>query len=237
MKWKKNLQLISLLLFPITIYYFSPAIIMYGISEQVISGSFILFAFLLVSSVFTRRLFCSTVCPAGAVQDLMTDIHNKPIKTQKIRYWKWLVFSLWLAIILYLIYEYGLKTFDPFYQTKYGISVYEPGGYIVLYGVLGIFMLLANFLGKRAGCHTICWMAPFMILGQKIGDLFKLPSYKLLKNDNTCIACGKCNQSCPMSLDIKEMVLKDQVDHNDCISCSKCVTACPKDVLEISFKK
>jgi len=237
MKWSRTLQLVSLLLFPITIYYFSPAIIIYGISEQVISGSFIVFGALLVTSIFTRRLFCSTLCPAGAVQDIMIDINSKPIKSLKIRWSKWIIFILWIGIIIYLIFEFGLNSIEPFYQTKFGISVYEPGGYIVFYLVLGIFMLMAAIFGNRGGCHTICWMAPFMIIGQKIGDFLKLRSYKLVTTDQVCIACGRCTKSCPMSLDVEGMVLNSNVNHSECISCSKCVNACPKSVLDIRFSR
>lgn len=237
MKTRKTIQLISLLLFPVTIYYFSPAIIIYGILESTVTGSFILFMALTLTATFFNRLFCSTLCPAGAIQDLMIGINNKSIKSPKLPLSKWFVYSLWMAIMIYLIIEKGLTSVDPLYQTNYGISVTDPGGYIVLYGVIGIFMILAAIFGNRGGCHTICWMAPFMIIGDKIGRTLKLPYYGLEKTSNPCINCGKCTTACPMSLDVEKMVVEDAIHNHDCISCKKCVVSCPKKVLDMGVVK
>jgi len=237
MKKRKTIQLISLLLFPVTLYFFSPAIIIFGVMEGIVTGSFILFALLLFTAIFIGRIFCSTLCPAGAVQDIMIDINNKHIRNFRITYIKWVIFTIWIGIILFLLYRSGgLSSVEPLYQTKYGISIYEPAGYIAYYIVLGIFMLLAAILGNRGGCHTICWMSPFMIIGNKVGRFLHLPSYRLSHEKNKCISCGKCSKICPMGLPVQEMVLKENTFHLECISCSRCVYHCPKKVLDIRWK-
>lgn len=139
--------------------------------------------------------------------------------------------------MIYLITQHGLKTIDPLYQTTYGISITQPGGYIVLYGVLGIFMALAAIFGNRGGCHAICWMAPFMIIGVKIGALLHMPTYGLKLKTDACVSCGKCTTVCPMSLDVEGLVHLGDLTHVDCISCAKCVATCPKNVLTMGISR
>jgi len=71
--------------------------------------------------------------------------------------------------------------------------------------------------GKRAFCHYVCWMAPFMIIGTKIGTLLRLPSLKLLADKDKCINCGLCNKNCVMSLNVSGMVQKNSMKNSECI--------------------
>ena len=49
---RKTILLISLLLFPITMWYFSPYLIIGAAMEHIINGSFIVFVAMLVFSIF-----------------------------------------------------------------------------------------------------------------------------------------------------------------------------------------
>lgn len=59
-------------------------------------------------------------------------------------------------------------------------------------------------------CHSICWMAPFMItfmiIGTKIKDRLGYSSLHLEADSEKCVQCGLCSRSCPMSLEVAEMV-------------------------------
>ena len=68
---RKLLLIISLLLFPITIWYMSPYLIIQGAMEGIVSGSFIVFLCMLLGSVFwaefsaagcARWEACRSVC-------------------------------------------------------------------------------------------------------------------------------------------------------------------------------
>ena len=71
----------------------------------------------------------------------------------------------------------GARAVDFFYQTRAGISVKDLPGIIAYASVLAVFFLLAVAVGKRAGCHTICWMAPFMVIGRSIRNVFACPRH------------------------------------------------------------
>jgi ferredoxin-type protein NapH len=89
--------------------------------------------------------------------------------------------------------------------------------------------------GRRAGCHTICWMAPFMIIGRAIRNLLKWPALRLVADAASCSDCQTCTRNCPMSLDVNGMVQRENMENGECILCGNCVDGCPKDAIRFSF--
>ncbi len=55
---RKALIFVSLLPFPITLYYFSPVMIMESASQGIINASFIVFGLMFVAALFVGRLWC-----------------------------------------------------------------------------------------------------------------------------------------------------------------------------------
>ena len=64
-KVRKTLLFISMLLFPVTLNYLSPYLVIRGGFEGVVSGNALLFAGLFLSSLFFGRAYCGWLCPAG----------------------------------------------------------------------------------------------------------------------------------------------------------------------------
>ena len=85
---RKTLLLISFLLFPITLYYFAPAIILNGAVEGVVNASLIVFACMFVASLLLGRLWCGWACPAGALQEYASIVNNKRT-SPRINWIKW----------------------------------------------------------------------------------------------------------------------------------------------------
>jgi hypothetical protein len=104
------------------------------------------------------------------------------------------------------------KEVDILYQTYHGISVAEPAAYIIYYWVVGLIVIMSFVGGRRAFCHYICWMAPFMVIGTKINNLFRLSSLKLSADKDKCVNCGICSKNCVMSLPVNEMVQKNSIE-------------------------
>lgn len=130
----------------------------------------------------------------------------------------------------------GLHTIDPLYQTSYGLSVVEPQAYIVFYVVIGLITTLALTIGRRAFCHCACWMAPFMIIGTKVRNMFQWPALHLKVEKERCASCKKCTHNCPMSLDVSQMVAGRSMENTECILCGTCVDNCPNKVISYSFR-
>jgi polyferredoxin len=237
---RKALLFISLLLFPITLYYFSPAMIIQGAAEGIIGGSFIAFGLMFLSALLLGRLWCGWACPAGALQEFGAPINNRRVPRKRLDWIKWLIWVPWIGLIAVMAFQAGgFRSVDPFFQIEGGLTVLQidSSWYIIYYIVIALFLGLAVIFGRRAGCHTICWMAPFLILGRKIRNLFGWPSLRLDANEDACIDCRTCTRECLMSLDVNAMVHADTIENSECILCGSCVDNCPKQVIHYTFRR
>jgi polyferredoxin len=239
---RKALLFVSLLLFPVTLYYFSPIMIMGSASQGIINVSFIVFGLMFVSALFVGRLWCGWLCPAGALQEFGSPINDKPTPGGKFNWIKWVIWIPWIGAIAALaISAGGYHTVDLFHNFEGGITLAlpveanGPPWYMIYYIILALFLGLAVIFGRRAGCHTICWMAPFMIIGRKIRNLIPWPSLRLKADSDKCNDCQRCTRSCPMSIDVNQLVRDGSMEHSECILCGTCRNECPKDVLHYSF--
>jgi len=74
-----------------------------------------------------------------------------------------------------------------------------------------------------------------MVIGTKISDWLKIPRLRLKPDSSACVGCEKCTEKCPMSLDVKGMVVNGSMKNSECILCGECVDACPKKAVLYSF--
>ena len=232
-KIRKLLLITSLLLFPITLYYFSPALIINAGLNGIINGSFIVFVLLFIMSVPFGRLFCSYLCPAGGLQECAFAINEKTPKQGWRNDIKFVIWGIWLIIVV-LCYFHSEKivTIDFWFETENGISVSSVQSYIIYYGIICLIFIPAILFGKRTFCHYLCWMAPFMILGIKLRRLLQLPGIHIRANKKEdCVSCGKCNKVCPMGIDIMKEAKHGIISNQECIQCGVCIDNCPKNVL------
>lgn len=228
-KIRKTILFISFLLFPVTIWYFSPYLIIQAMAEHIMNGSFIVFVSMFVASMFLGRAWCGYLCPAGGLQECCSMINEKPAKQGWRNNIKYVIWIIWIAAILitYLLGKNDVKI-DFFYMTDHGISVTEVYNYVIYYGVLFILVLPALLSGRRASCHYICWMAPFMVIGSTIGRFLHFPQLHIEMDNSRCISCKRCNKVCPMGMDVASMVHEGKhANCTECIQCGACVDECP----------
>jgi len=236
-KIRKGIILVSFLLFPATFYYFSPYLIIQGASEGIIAGSLIVFAVLFLLALFLGRGFCGWFCPLAGMQEACFAARDKrvPNKYNWIRYLIWVP---WIGIIIFVaISAGGFVKIDFFYQTTYGFSISDVYGLFIYLIVVVITVILSFAVGKRAVCHYVCWMSPFMIAGRKLRNLIKWPSLRLKADSKRCIDCMVCNKVCPMSLDVNSMVKDSRMENSECILCGSCVDNCKSKVIKYSFSR
>ena len=233
---RKGLLLVSLLALPVTLYYFSPYLIIASAAEGVINASAIAFGLMFLSALFVGRLWCGWACPAGALQEYAAPINNHRTGP-RLNWGKWIVWVPWMAIILFLLVRAGgMPRVEPFHMFEGGVTLTQEYWYAMYYIVITVLLLLAVVLGRRAACHSICWMAPFMILGRKLRNLVGWPALGLKAERDKCIDCGLCTAQCTMSLDVNRMVKDNRMEHSECVLCGNCVDVCPKDALHLSFQ-
>lgn len=232
-KIRKTLITVSLLLFPITLYYFSPALIINAALKGIMNGSFIVFLLMFLLSVPFGRLFCAYLCPAGGIQECAFAINsNKPKQGWKNNI-KYIIWIIWLAIVIFCYFYSGkIVAVDFLFETENGISVSSIQSYIIYYGIVFLVLIPSVLFGKRVFCHYFCWMAPFMVLGTNLRRILHLPGLHIkVKDKNNCISCGKCNKECPMGLNVSEMIKEGHIKNPECIQCGACVDGCSRNVL------
>lgn len=207
-KIRKGLILISFLLFPITIFFFSPYLAIIGPFREIAVGSHMVFLTQFILSLLFARAFCGWICPGAGLQECCLRVVDKRAQGGRLNWIKYVVWAPWIAgIIMGFILAGGIHKIDILFHTYKGISVSEPILYIIYYIIIALVVIPAFIAGKRGFCHYICWMAPFMVIGSKIRNIFKWPSLHLAAEGNKCLNCKSCNKTCQMSLDVNAMVL------------------------------
>ena len=226
----------SFALFPITLYYFSPVMSLQGAWMGIASGSILVFGAQFLSALFLGRAFCGWACPAGGAQEIVLGFKGRKANRKRIRWIKWLIWTPWiLGVIFMALRAGGIHSVDFTFNTWHGISVADMPSLIAFVAVTGIFLVLALAVGRRAACHTICWMAPFMIMGRAARNAFAWPSLRLAAREDFCRHCGACTKNCPMSLDVQDMVAEKRMESSDCILCGSCVDTCPAKTIAYTF--
>ncbi len=240
---RKALIILTFLSFPLTMNFFSPYVSIDGSAVGLVSGSLVMFGLMFLSSLFLGRLWCGWVCPGGGLQEMIEPVNMRPVSA-KTNWIKWLIWVPWITLIVFLFVQAGgIHSLDLLRHTEGGISVSGTAerpifiAYIIYFAVIGLFLLLSWLVGRRAGCHTFCWMAPFMMIGRWLRNRFHWPALGLAATPATCIDCGKCTTGCPMSLEVNSMVKSDHMENSECILCGTCVDTCPKKTIRYSFGK
>jgi len=234
---RRSIILVSMLLFPVILNYFSPHTIIVGASLGIVNGSLIMFTLLFLSALFFGRLWCAWGCPGAGLQEMLFSINNEPARGGRLNWIKWGIWVPWVGLIAYTaITAGGYRSIDFFHLTDNGISVTKLHNFIIYYVVVGTFLALSLWLGRRASCHYICWMAPFMILGRAIRNLFKWPALRLEAEPTKCGACRLCTKTCPMSLPVDEMVKQQAMENGECILCGICIDNCSRHAIRYTFR-
>lgn len=226
-KIRKGILTYSALLFPLLFFFLSPYIIIASASQGILNGSAMIFGLLLLFSLVCSRLFCGWLCPGGAIQAFVSHANNRPWNGKWKNASKYLIWVVWLSFIVFLWIRHWPLRPDFFFMVGIDLPMV-----IMYFFVTTLIYLLSLFTGKRGMCHSLCWMAPFMVIGEKIADLLHIPRFRLKADSKACVSCGKCNKNCPMSLNVMEMVKAENLNSTECISCLECVDGCPKKAIK-----
>jgi len=241
-RMRKTLLILAFLTFPVTMNFFSPYVIIDGAAQGVINGSLAMFALMFVSSLFLGQLWCGWVCPAAGLQEMVEPVNRKAVSGHKIDWIKWVVWIPWISLITWLALRAGgYQRIDLLLNTQNGISLAGTAerpivfAYVIYYGVIALIFGLAAFVGRRGFCHTVCWMAPFMMIGRWLRNRLPWPALHLQANASACTDCKTCTRNCPMSLDVNAMVQAEKMENSECVLCGMCIDHCPSKAIRYKF--
>ena len=227
---RKGILVFSALMFPLTFFFLSPFVIVLSAANGILNGSAMVFGLLLLLSIFCSRVFCGWLCPGGALQDYISGANSRSWNSRGKNLSKYIIWVVWFSFIVFLwIQNRPLEG-----NFLYLVDIDKQ--YIIIYAiVMTIIYLFTLLTGKRGMCHSLCWMAPFMVIGEKLADLLHIPRFRLKADPKTCVSCGKCSRGCPMGLNVAKMVQSGKMDSTECISCLECVDGCPKKAISFGI--
>ena len=170
----------------------------------------IIVVFTLVTTLFCGRVFCSSLCPFGALQDFLTRfvphklqkrvpqaLHDKAI------YIKYGI--LLLLIVMALAYS-ELSVFQ--YFEPFGTIFYQSQS-ILLWGILLAF-LAASSVVSRFYCRYAC------PLGAALGVVSLLSPWRIARVQQ-CQVCSVCEHACPTGA-----IRGPDIDFKECVRCDVC---------------
>jgi NAD-dependent dihydropyrimidine dehydrogenase PreA subunit len=174
------------------------------VSEFVLPAAVLLFFLLpLVLALFAGRVFCSSVCPLGAIQDVVL---VRPLKVPR-----WLELGLGLLAYTYLGVAvlfaatgagYVICRYDPFvaiFRTGGSLLrfLYDPAnasveiaGSAPMFVLGGCLLFIALFVG-RPYCRFLC---PYGVL---LRHLSKVSLGHARITPDECVQCKLCEDACP----------------------------------------
>lgn len=197
-----------------------------------------LFMSLIILTLLSRRVFCSWICPVGALSEGVLWVTRKtglgkssgmhPQKTlisrTLDRRLRWLRLPV-LAAILWLTYRTGelvFRSVDPYY-----ILFSFHGHDIMWWSYLVIIIIMAGvIIIPMAWCRYLCPLGGALWPLSRIGLL-------RLKRRASCISCGRCDAVCPQGIEVSKC---RDVTAGECTLCLECRRYCPVDgALELSL--
>lgn len=178
--------------------------------------------FLIIITLLGGAFHCAWLCPMGSLQESLNYVGKKLGLKQKqlprplhsvLLYVRYILFIL--AFIIGLDIIINILSNNP-KSTVDSLLIGRPASITAL-TILAVFSILSLWY-KRPFCNYLCPE------GAKYGLLSLSRPITVVRNASSCIHCQKCNQNCPMHIDIAS---KASVRSAQCINCFECVSQCP----------
>jgi ferredoxin-type protein NapF len=224
------------------------------------SASFGLF-FVLIITVLFGRVYCSTLCPLGILQDIVIRI------AKRINRRRWFTYKEQHYILHYSLFVLTgilafsgsvilLNLFEPF--SNYGrilsnlmspfvVLANNVFGYILgLFGFMFLFQIPIFHINPVSVLASLSILALVTYLSYNHGRLFcnllcpagaflgllsRFSFFKIVIDENNCKECGLCERVCKANC-IKSS--SKEIDFAACIGCFNCLDACP--TIGMSYK-
>lgn len=169
-------------------------------------------AFTVITTLIWGRIFCSSLCPFGALQDFLARFAPKRWKIRmpqaihdRAIYIKYGILALILTLAVTSPTVSVFQYFEPF-GTIFFLS---PS---VLLWVILVAILVACVLVERFYCRYVC------PLGAALGVISHLSPLRIRRVPQ-CTMCKVCEQSCPTGA-----IRREQIDFKECVRCDVCET-------------
>lgn len=198
-----------------------------GYLQRVFPSSIVLLVGTLLSALVLRRAFCGWICPLGAMQELFAGIGRRLNLRRSLlhnpvdgigRVAKYIVLVLVIALT-WLTGELVFRPFDPwaaYAHVTAGIA--ELRDEFLVGSVLLAVTVVGSVVLERSWCRYLC------PLGGLLGAVSRAGATRVVRTEDSCIHCGRCDKACPVDISVQGVV---EVRNAECLTCGECVACCP----------
>ena len=170
----------------------------------------IIVVFTMATTLFWGRVFCSSLCPFGALQDFISRLLPRHFQKEPPRvihnaaiYIKYGVLGLLLLMAVVWADLSLFQYFEPFGTIFYfSRSVWL---WIILFGFLAGSIFISRFY-----CRYAC------PLGAALGVVSMISPFRI-KRARQCLYCKVCEHSCPTGA-----IRGPKIDFKECVRCDDC---------------
>jgi polyferredoxin len=176
---------------------------------------------------FLGNIYCGSVCPFGALQEILYKIARKlniplinPTKNvdKKARCLKYVILLSGLLLSV-LLQNSAIISFEVF------ILFFTAHTSFLGWTLVAIILLISIF-SYRFWCKYLCPIGAFN------GVCSKLSLFKIHANEQNCSHCSICQNICPTQAIDEQLT----IDASECILCGKCVKNCPQNCFKLQIK-
>lgn len=200
----------------------------------------------IVVTLLIGRVYCSTVCPLGTLQDLMTFTREKLFRRPIVHSYKPMCKIRYDLLIVYVVLTIAGSAlgvlFEPWswfdgivgsISERHDAGVFAVLASDALFGIviavvaLGVLAAYAVLTG-RDFCNHIC------PVGTALGLVASRAALHIEIDPDRCISCMKCEDGCKSSC----ISVKDRhVDNIRCVRCFNCIEVCPNKAIRLQINR
>lgn len=212
------------------------------------------FIFILILTLFFGRVYCSTICPLGTLQDFFIRFRRfrKPCGFRYQKPLRALQYVIAVIVVLSLLFHniFMLNLFDPFSLAgKIFTNFFRP----IYYGINDLaasalksfdnyylYPVTVYRLSIPAVIFTGLFSVTIVLLsvyrgrwfcnaicpvGTVLGIVSRGSFFKITIDEKSCTSCGLCLDVCKAEcIELK----KKEIEFSRCVACYDCFNACPE---------
>ncbi|MCD8385305.1 MAG: 4Fe-4S binding protein [Bacteroidales bacterium] len=204
---------------------------------SILAGAAIWLVLWLLITLTFGRVYCSSVCPLGTLQDAAARCGVWCRKGTR-KYYRYaaplnalrIPIAIAVGACLLFGFTFVVTLTDPFtLYSRIVIAIAKPMA--IGLGSLGAACIVLAAVGLvawkrgRLLCNTVC------PLGGMLALISRVPVYRIDINTDKCIHCGKCEDVCKSEcIDLRGGCV---VDNTRCVMCMNCTAVCPNDAITL----
>jgi polyferredoxin len=233
---RKLIILLSFALFPITVIYLAPAPPIMSLRQGVVNLSVIVLVAVFLSGFVLRRAFCGWVCPGAGCQLVAKALNDRQIERKLVNWFRIVMVVVWAVMVVATAIVGGLGRVDLLAPGAGRFATSEIRYFLPYIPVVVFIFVFVLLFGRRGFCYRGCWISPIISASTVLGRWVRFPSLHVAVGEGAqCTECKKCNQNCPMSIDVLEIVKTHGSFPDNCVQCGTCIDNCPTTVLGYRF--